>query len=86
MDETVTLTISKDEALILFVLLVDFFDEPAIIIKDNADRMALSRLGGTLEKTLVEPFMENYTAIASDARKRLIEAWGESPDDGDRHD
>ena len=77
-DEVVTLTIDKNEALILFELLVDFFDEPAVVVKDNADRMALLRLGGALEKTLVEPFMANYCEIETDARKRLVEAWGGS--------
>jgi hypothetical protein len=48
---TVTLTIGKDEALVLFELLTDFFDEPSILVKDNADRMALSRLGGSRSGT-----------------------------------
>lgn len=76
MGEAVTLTIGKDEALILFELLVDFFNEPAIVVRDNADRFALSRLGGALERTLAEPFLESYLEIASSARKRLVEAWG----------
>ena len=86
MDEVVTLSIGKDEALILFELLVDFFKEPGIIVKDNADRMAMARLVGALEKTLVEPFMKNYVEIVSDARKRLVEAWGGSLNDLDTSD
>ena len=76
-DERVQLTIGKDEALILFELLTGFFDEPAVVVKDNADRMALSRLGGSLDKALVEPFLTDYKEIVESARKRLIEAWGE---------
>jgi hypothetical protein len=86
MDESVTLTIGKDEAVILFELFVDFSDEPDVVVKDNADRMALSRLGGALEKTLAEPFMKNYIEIASEARQRLVEAWGDQLDVGGRHD
>jgi hypothetical protein len=74
----VSLTIGKGEAPILFELLVDFFNEPAIVVRDNADRLALSRLGGALERTLAEPFPENYLEIASSARKRLVDAWGET--------
>jgi len=74
-DEKVQLTIGKDEALILFELLTDFFDEPAVVLKDNADRMALSRLGGSLDKALVGPFLRDYKEIVESARKRLIEPW-----------
>jgi hypothetical protein len=57
---------------------VDFFDAPSVIVKDNADRIALSRLGGSLERTLVEPFTPEYNDMTASARKRLIEAWGSS--------
>jgi hypothetical protein len=77
MNEIVTITIGKDEAIILFELLVDFFDEPSVIVCDNADRMALSGLAGVLEETLAEPFMESYGEVADGARKRLVEKWGE---------
>lgn len=75
--ETVTLTIGKAEALVLFELLVDFHDEPALAIRDNADRLALVRLGGLLEKTLAEPFMQNYAEIMAEARSQLTEDWGD---------
>jgi hypothetical protein len=72
MAETVVLKVGKDEALILFELLADFSDEPSVVVRDNAERLALARLGGALESTLVEPFMENYAEIASNARERLM--------------
>src|SRR5277367_5738717 len=72
----VTLTIGKDEAIILYELLVDYFDEPALSGKDDADRMALTRLAGTLEKTLVEPFMPEWNSLKAQARERLIAASG----------
>jgi len=83
------LTVGKDEALILFELLVDFSDEPSVVVRDNAERVALARLAGSLESTLVEPFMPNYKEIISEARMRLIEAWGdgstEAPDNEPRN-
>ena len=80
-DETVTLTVGKDEAIVLFESLVDFHEGPAIPIHGNADRMAFSRLGGVLESTLVEPFMPEYLTIVAEARKRLVEQSGSFEDD-----
>ena len=77
MTESVTLSLGQDEALILLELLADFHREQALVIRENAARLALMRLGGVLEKTLVEVFMPNYGQIISDARERLVAAWGE---------
>ncbi len=75
-EEKVQLTIGKNEALILFELLTDFSNQPAVVVTDSADRLALSRLGGALDKALVEPFSSDYTEIAECARKRLMEQAG----------
>src|SRR6266480_1727641 len=61
--ETVTLIIGKAEALILFELLFDFYRQPALEIKDDAQRLALVRVHGALESTLVEPFTHDYGEI-----------------------
>jgi hypothetical protein len=74
--ETVTLTIGKAEALILFELLADFQRQTALPIKDNADRLALLRVHGALESTLVEPFSKEYDQILIAARARLLDEWG----------
>lgn len=74
--ETVTLVIGKAEALILFELLFDLNMQPALIINDAAERLALGRLHGALETTLVEPFMEGYDEIISAARSDLIRESG----------
>ncbi len=42
-NETVTLTIGKAEALILFELLFDFYRQPALEIKDDAQRLVGAR-------------------------------------------
>ena len=34
------------------------------------------RLGGVLEKTLAEPFMDDYEQSAAAARQQLNDAWG----------
>jgi hypothetical protein len=74
--ETVTLTIGKAEALILFELLADFQRQTALPIKDNADRLALLRVHGALESTLVKPFSKEYDQILIAARARLLDEWG----------
>jgi hypothetical protein len=75
MDEHVTLTFDKDEALILFELPGHLHDKPAVFIGDNADRLTLTRLCRALENALVEPSMPDYEQILGDARERLNEAW-----------
>ena len=74
--ETISLTIGRDEAVILFELLASFHRQSALEIKDDAERISLVRLSGALESTLVEPFSPEYRQIVEAARKRLLEnAW-----------
>lgn len=74
--DTITLTLGKAEALILFEFLGGFHTQPVLQITDNAERLALVRLHGALEKTLLEPFSEKYKDILNRARAELIERWG----------
>jgi len=80
-NETVTLVIGKAEALILFELLANFYRQTALQIKDDAERLALVRLQGALESTLVEPFAKDYREIISAARSALLRQWGDLPSD-----
>ena len=80
-NETVTLVIGKAEALILFELLANFYRQTALQIKDDAERLALVRLHGALESTLVEPFAKAYGEIISAARSALLRQWGDLPSD-----
>jgi hypothetical protein len=77
-DELVTLQIGKAEALILFELLADFCDQSALQISDNAEKLALIRLHGALEKSLVEPFSQKYKNIIEEAKAQLLREWGDS--------
>jgi len=71
--ETVTLIIGKAEALILFELLFDFCRQPALEIKDDAQRLALVRVQCALESTLFETFSKDYGEIISAARRDLLQ-------------
>jgi len=77
-NETVTLTISKPEALILSELLADFRSQPELLVSDDAERLSLWALACALEKTLVEPFLEDYDGVIAKARADLIRRCGES--------
>ena len=75
-DDVVTLEVGKDEALILFELLADFSSQAQLGIPTPADRLALVRLHGALEKTLVEPFLPDYRDRIKSARARLTSQSG----------
>ena len=74
--ETISLILGKAEALILFELLAGFHSQPTLQVRDNAERLALVRLHGALEKTLVEPFSEEYKQTLTRARADLTRQWG----------
>jgi len=76
--ETITLVIGKPEALVLLDFLADFHQERSLDVKDNAERLALMRLHGALESTLVEHFSSDYREIISAARNHLTQQWGDS--------
>jgi hypothetical protein len=70
-NESVTLTLTKAEALILFDLLADFHEDPSLKVRDRADRVALWNLASLLEKSLVEVFSPNYLELVAQARLEL---------------
>ncbi len=67
----VTLSLKKEEALVLFEMLADVKQESAVPIRDVAERQAIWNLVCLFESALVEPFMPNYNAIVEEAKKRL---------------
>lgn len=71
--ETSTLQISltADEALVLFDLLSRFEESNELTIVDQAEERALSKLLGPLQKQLVPPFQEDYAEQLRQARNRL---------------
>jgi hypothetical protein len=77
MKPTVTFELGKDEALVLFELLQGLSNQTALPVENVAARLALLRLFGALEGTLVEIFMHNYEALIQDARTRLTQQYGE---------
>jgi len=74
----VSVTLSSDEALVLFEVLHRWEDmglyERADLVP--GERTALWALSGLLESLLVEPFRADYGALVDQARQRLRERGG----------
>lgn len=77
-EEPVTLTVGRAEALVLFEMLADFDSQPVLEISGPAERLALVRFHGVLEKALVEPFMPEYRALIEEARSKIAAQSGAS--------
>ena len=68
----VSLTLKKEEALVLFEMIADVQRQARIPIRNAAERRAIWNLTALLEKTLAEPFMKDYATIIKEAQKRLV--------------
>ena len=77
-DDNVSLTLSRDEALVLFELLAEYDREPELKLPNHPERIARVRLCGAFEKTLVEPFRPDYLDLLNAARSRLVKRYGTS--------
>ena len=70
--QNITLTVSKDEALVLFEFLARFNQaEHSDIFEDQAEQKVLWILEGQLEKQLVEPFKPDYKDIIKKVRDKI---------------
>jgi len=70
--QKINLTVTKDEALVLFEFLVRFNQsEHPDIFADQSEQKTLWILEGQLEKQLVEPFRPDYRDIINEARNKI---------------
>lgn len=70
--DDVTISLSSDEALVLFDLLHRWEDDEQVTPPQNeAEQVALWNLSALLERVLVGPFSPDYIRLASEARTRL---------------
>jgi len=74
--EETELTFGRAEALILFEMLADVYEKSEVKISNPAQRLALVRLHGALEKALVEPFMPEYRKLVEEAESLLTAQFG----------
>lgn len=71
MADTVTLTLSRDEAIVLFEWLHRFNAEAGHRFEDQAEERVLWNLEASLESTLAEPFKPEYDELLAAARSRV---------------
>jgi hypothetical protein len=69
--DTVDIKLTKDEALVLFELLARYSESDTLSVNDTAEQQILWKLNNLLEKTLSEPFSQNWAAILEAAKSRL---------------
>jgi hypothetical protein len=78
-DESLTVTIGKAEALVLFDLLAGFRDQSHLPIRNDAERVSLWMMGACLERALAEPLSEEYERNLAEAREGVVARWGSPP-------
>ena len=66
----VTLELSNDEALVLFVW-IKRFNETTHTFADQAEERVLWDIEAMLEKQMAEPFADDYEHTLSEARRRV---------------
>jgi hypothetical protein len=70
--QKINLTITKNEALVLFEFLARFNQSKySDIFEDQAEQKTLWILEGQLERQLVEPFRPDYKTIINEARNNI---------------
>jgi hypothetical protein len=72
----VTITLTEDEALVLFELLARFTDTNLLGMEDQAEQRALWNLHCLIERQIVASFAPNYRDLLLAARNRLRDDGG----------
>jgi hypothetical protein len=70
-DQTCSIELTEDEALVLFEFLQRISDQDVLRIEDPAERRALWNLACLLERRLAAPFRADYPSLLAGARGRL---------------
>ncbi len=79
-EPTITITLTKDQALVLCNLINRWDDEGKVRFECVAEYLALTKIGGQLDKCLVEPFRSDYGELLLAAQKRVGDGYeGEIP-------
>ena len=71
MVDDVTLTLTRDEAIVFFQWLARFNAEEGRRFEDQAEQRVLWDLEASLESMLVEPLKPDYDEILAGARSRV---------------
>lgn len=73
MSDNIAITLSQEEALVLFEFFSRFAETDQFQLQHNAEYQAFSSIAASLEKRLVEPFSPNYLELLKAARNKLAD-------------
>ncbi|MEL6438192.1 MAG: hypothetical protein AAFQ80_02885 [Cyanobacteria bacterium J06621_8] len=71
MSNDIDISLTHDEALVLFEMMSRFSDTDKLSIEHQSEKRALWNLCCLLEEKMLEPFTENYEELLNEARERL---------------
>jgi hypothetical protein len=75
-EETLNISLSKSEALVLFDLIARINENKnETVLEHDAERKILWKIETSLEKTLVEPLSPNYRELITIARREVNETY-----------
>ena len=77
MNDCVTISLTRDEALVLYEFMSRFFDEDedTLIIRHNAEFIALSRVSEQLDKSVSVMFDPSYPVLLKAAQDRIADGY-----------
>jgi len=71
MIDTHQITLSHDEALVLFEFFSRFQDTDQLVPRNNAEYLGICRIAAQLEDALSEPFRADYDVLLKQAQSRV---------------
>jgi len=75
MSEDISLAVTRDEALVLCEFFRRFEETSALVLSNNAEFIALSRISAQLDRQLVEPLQKNFSQLVAAAQERLSKGY-----------
>ena len=79
----VPMNLDRDDVLVLFEWAFRFNETGKFALSHPAEAVVLDKLGGELERFLVEPFQPDYSERLTAARERIWTAARSEPDEED---
>jgi hypothetical protein len=73
--EQVTVTISQDDALVLFEFFERFGKTESLSLTHAAEYLALMKISAQIDRCVVAPFKENYWSLLQAAHERVAEGF-----------
>jgi len=71
MSENIAITVTHDEALVLFEFFSRFGDTDDFRLRNNAEFVAFMRISAQLDKSISDMFKPNYSELLHAARERI---------------